>query len=116
MNAGRTGIVARRASATQAAEPRVSVHIERVTIHGPAFDPAQRQQFEVAFQSELARLVALPGIDRWGVAQSSPALSASTVTAPAHAPVQLAREVAHSVFASLSGGSAGSLPRHGRRP
>lgn len=79
----------------------IYVHVERLTVEGVAWRPAERAQFERAFAGELARLMARGGVPARDAAAAS--ARAPAVAWPARAgSADLGVRVARSVFLSMS--------------
>lgn len=80
---------------------KINLHIERITLEGVDWQPAQRAQFERAFTGELSRLLsssAAPTQDR-----AVPFTPAPDATLPANpTPRSIGVQVAQSVFASMN--------------
>lgn len=90
----------------------INVHIERITLEGVEWQPAQRAQFERAFAGELSRLLREATMSRTGL-NASQHLSGlvGDVALPANpTPRSMGVQVAQSVFMSMEE-AGGSKPR-----
>lgn len=88
----------------------INIHIDRITLEGVEWQPAQRAQFERAFAGELSRLlgeasVNLPGLNASPSIFTSQNLSglSAAATLPANTtPRSMGVQVAQSVFNSMN--------------
>lgn len=81
----------------------VDVHIERVSLDGVTFTPAERALLARSLSRELTRLIESGGLPGGLVSRGHvPTLTAGTALAPfAGGPAGVGRSMAHAVYASF---------------
>ena len=82
----------------------INVHIERITLEGVDWQPAQRAQFERAFAGELSRLLQAAAHDRTGLnaSQNLSGLVGEAALPANPTPRSMGVQVAQSVFNSMT--------------
>ena len=88
----------------------INVHIDRITLDGMEWQPAQRAQFERAFAGELSRLLREATVNLTGLDQRSRVFSEKNLSGlitdaalPANpTPRSMGVQVAQSVFNSMN--------------
>ncbi len=83
----------------------ITIHIDRITLEGVDWQPAQRAQFERAFAGELSRLLSETAQNLTGFnASRSVTHVAGNAAVPANpTPHSMGVQVAQSVFMSMNG-------------
>jgi hypothetical protein len=81
----------------------INVHIDRITLEGVEWQPAQRAQFERAFTGELSRLLQETTQDRTvlNASQNLSGLAGDTALPASPTPRSMGVQVAQSVFKSM---------------
>ncbi len=88
----------------------INIHIDRITLEGVEWQPAQRAQFERAFAGELSRLLREATVDLTGLnarpaiftSQNLSSLSADAALPANPTPRTMGVQVAQSVFVSMN--------------
>lgn len=81
----------------------INLHIERLVLDGVNFVPSQRRLLQASVETELTRLLTAGGLPA-GLAQgiALPRLSASGIRITGNNPVQMGRQIAHSVYGGIA--------------
>lgn len=82
----------------------INLHIERITLEGVEWQPAQRAQFERAFAGELSRLLRAAAQDQTGLnaSQNLSGLVGEAALPANPTPRSMGVQVAQSVFNSMT--------------